>query len=210
MATPNPNHVLSIMAFKWRDEPSTPLLLATAFDTSPFNIFSRGKVREFATFASRTVASRSTMNVRASAKQDQYECTTYFYRHPSGITTVVIASQQYPERVAYDLVVLAANAYGQKLGTKLDSLSVDNTSEDSDLLDLLKKYETPDEVDKIMKLQKDLNEVKTIMYENIDKLLQRGEKIDDLVAKSQDLSIGSKAFYGTTKSMNRRCPCVIM
>ena len=34
-------------------------------------------------------------------------------------------------------------------------------------------------------------------YETIEKVLQRGEKIDDLVAKSEGLSMGSKTFYKT-------------
>lgn len=32
-------------------------------------------------------------------------------------------------------------------------------------------------------------------YDTIDAVLQRGEKLDDIVKKSDDLSIASKAFY---------------
>lgn len=38
-----------------------------------------------------------------------------------------------------------------------------------------------------------------------DQVLQRGEKLDDLVAKSSDLSAQSKAFYKTAKKQNSCC-----
>ena len=36
-------------------------------------------------------------------------------------------------------------------------------------------------------------------------VLQRGEKLDDLVAKSSDLSAQSKMFYTTAKKQNSCC-----
>ena len=59
----------------------------------------------------------------------------------------------------------------------------------------LAKYQDPEEADKILKIQKDLEETKTIMHQAIGDLLERGEKLDDLVQKSGDLGSASKAFY---------------
>jgi len=39
----------------------------------------------------------------------------------------------------------------------------------------------------------------------MDQLLQRGEKLDDLVAKSNDLSFSSKKFYQEAKKQNQCC-----
>jgi hypothetical protein len=46
-----------------------------------------------------------------------------------------------------------------------------------------------------MKIQKDLDETKIVLHKTIEKVLERGEKIDDLVAKSDGLSAQSKMFY---------------
>lgn len=39
----------------------------------------------------------------------------------------------------------------------------------------------------------------------MEAVLARGEKIDDLVAKSEGLSIQSKAFYKTARKTNSCC-----
>lgn len=39
----------------------------------------------------------------------------------------------------------------------------------------------------------------------IESVLQRGEKLDDLVAKSEDLGLQSKTFYKTAKKTNACC-----
>jgi synaptobrevin family protein YKT6 len=54
-------------------------------------------------------------------------------------------------------------------------------------------------------VQREIEEVKLIMVENIDKVLERGEKIDDLVEKSNTLSIESKKFYKKSKKLNSCC-----
>ena len=46
-----------------------------------------------------------------------------------------------------------------------------------------------------MKIQKELDETKIVLHKTIESVLERGEKIDTLVAKSNDLSGQSKMFY---------------
>ena len=50
-----------------------------------------------------------------------------------------------------------------------------------------------------MKIQKELDETKIVLHKTIESVLQRGEKIDDLVAKSDGLSAQSKMFYSEYK-----------
>ncbi|KAL8444403.1 hypothetical protein Emag_005498 [Eimeria magna] len=71
--------------------------------------------------------------------------------------------------------------------------------------DLLKKYQNPLEADKLLKVQRDLDEVKDVMLKNIEELLQRGEKLDDLMQRSEDLSNTSYQFYRQAKKTNSCC-----
>lgn len=57
------------------------------------------------------------------------------------------------------------------------------------------KYQDPQQADSIMKIQKELDETKIVLHKTIESVLQRGEKIDDLVAKSDGLSAQSRMFY---------------
>jgi hypothetical protein len=50
-----------------------------------------------------------------------------------------------------------------------------------------------------MKIQKELDETKILMKKTIESVLERGEKIDSLVAKSDGLSAQSKMFYKSVR-----------
>lgn len=43
------------------------------------------------------------------------------------------------------------------------------------------------------------------MRKNMSELMKRGETIDDLMAKSKDLSTSSVSFYKNAKKANTRC-----
>ncbi len=61
----------------------------------------------------------------------------------------------------------------------------------------LKKYQNPAEVDSMMRLQNEVDETKIILHNTIEEVLQRDEKLQNLVEKSEDLSAASKTFYKT-------------
>lgn len=63
------------------------------------------------------------------------------------------------------------------------------------LKEYLSKYQDPHQADSILKIQKELDETKIFIHKTIESVLQRGEKLDDLVAKSDGLSAQSKLFY---------------
>ncbi len=42
-------------------------------------------------------------------------------------------------------------------------------------------------------------------HNTIEAVLQRGEKLDDLVSKSEDLGLQSKTFYKTARKTNACC-----
>jgi synaptobrevin family protein YKT6 len=57
------------------------------------------------------------------------------------------------------------------------------------------KYQKPTEADAIGRIQKELDETKVVLHQTIESMLERGEKIDNLVSKSENLSQASKMFY---------------
>ena len=71
--------------------------------------------------------------------------------------------------------------------------------------ELVKKFQVPHEADKILKIQKDLDETKTILVQSMDKLLDRGEALDSLANKSGDLSLQSKIFLDQASGLNSCC-----
>ena len=57
----------------------------------------------------------------------------------------------------------------------------------------------------MLKIKSDLEETNTLMNQCLDNVLKKGEKLDDLVGKSEDLSFHSKAFYNGAKDQNSCC-----
>lgn len=64
-----------------------------------------------------------------------------------------------------------------------------------ELKEYIVKYQDPQQADSIMKIQKELDETKIVLHKTIESVLERGEKIDTLVQKSDGLSAQSKMFY---------------
>ncbi|XP_039123125.1 VAMP-like protein YKT61 isoform X5 [Dioscorea cayenensis subsp. rotundata] len=53
----------------------------------------------------------------------------------------------------------------------------------------------PAEADKLLRIQRDLDETKIILHKTIDGVLAQGEKLDSLVEKNSDLSVASQVRH---------------
>mmetsp|Transcript_29883 Transcript_29883/g.57412 ORF Transcript_29883/g.57412 Transcript_29883/m.57412 type:complete len:222 (-) Transcript_29883:364-1029(-) len=62
----------------------------------------------------------------------------------------------------------------------------------------------PQELCKVLAVQKQVEEVKSVMMENIEKVLDRGDRIELLVDKTEELRFQADNFYKTGRSLRRR------
>jgi hypothetical protein len=127
----------------------------------------------------------------------------------------MICDEEYPRRVAIDLIYKVIENFNQFIYT--NNVNLYNINKDSDLkfkyLDtLIAEWQNPMESnifikleDNILKLQSELSEVTNIMKKNLNELLKREENLDNLMAKSKDLSSVSVEFYKKAKSANTKC-----
>lgn len=65
------------------------------------------------------------------------------------------------------------------------------------------------ETDRISATQADLDELKNLMWTNAEKLMRRGERLEDLVRDSEYLSETSRAFAQSSHRLTRRC-CTLL
>ncbi|KAA6396624.1 MAG: putative Ykt6 protein [Streblomastix strix] len=98
---------------------------------------------------------------------------------PDGRAACCVADRNYPNQSG--------------LYAALSLLSGDPNTKD--LAQLIKSYQDPGEADKLIKVQREIDGVRRVMLENVDKVLARGQKIDDLVEQSAELNLSSKKFY---------------
>ncbi|KAL6114731.1 vamp8 [Pungitius sinensis] len=57
--------------------------------------------------------------------------------------------------------------------------------------------------DKVQTLKEQVDGVKDIMTQNVDRILARGERLDDLMGKSEDLQAGAQNFKQTSQKVAR-------
>lgn len=62
----------------------------------------------------------------------------------------------------------------------------------------------PEEVSKVVAVQKKVDEVKGIMVENIERVLERGERIELLVDKTDSLRFQADKFHKTGRALRTK------
>eukprot|EP00300_Choanocystis_sp_HF-7_P025951 c2833_g1_i1.p1 GENE.c2833_g1_i1~~c2833_g1_i1.p1 ORF type:complete len:218 (+),score=38.73 c2833_g1_i1:1-654(+) len=201
--------VLSICVFKSNGFRNEPFLLSVCHDMSSFSFWERSTVKEFAAFGCRTVVGRTNPGDRQSVIQpkndaldDEYVC--HCRVRPDLLACAVITDIGYNGRVAFALVDKALAEFEAAV-TTWESATADNSVSVAALTPLLASYQNPAEADTITRIHADLDETRSTMLIAIDKLLERGEKIEDLVDRSNDLSIASKTFSKRSAKLNRCC-----
>ncbi|TVY57547.1 Synaptobrevin YKT6-like protein [Lachnellula cervina] len=120
--------------------------------------------------------------------------TFHAYGRTEGICGVIITDHAYPALVAHQLLSKVVDEF-LAAHPRSSWASSNPTLSYPELKDYIVKYQDPQQADSIMKIQKELDETKIVLHKTIESVLQRGEKIDDLVAKSDGLSAQSKMFY---------------
>ncbi|CAN6286486.1 unnamed protein product, partial [Urochloa humidicola] len=157
-----------------------------------------------------TIASQCLMKLPASNNKFTYNCDghTFNYLVEDGFTYCVVAvesvGRQVPiaflDRVKEDFTkrygggkaaTAAANSLNREFGSKLKEhmqYCVDH----------------PEEVSKLAKVKAQVSEVKGVMMENIEKVLDRGEKIELLVDKTENLHSQAQDFRQQGTKVRRK------
>ncbi|KAI0029697.1 snare protein YKT6 [Vararia minispora EC-137] len=178
-------------------------VLSQASDLSSFSFLQRGSVGEFMNFFSKTVADRTQQGQRQTVQENNYTAHVYNRGGAEQLAGVIITDQEYPVRPAFSLLSKLLDDFAAKVPQSL--FSNPGAINFPDINNYLAKYQDPRHADNIMRVQAELDETKIILHKTMESVLQRGEKLDDLVDRSQALSMQSKMFYKTAKKQNSCC-----
>jgi len=198
--------IVMIIVFRYLGADKLPIVVAQAVDLSSFSFFSRTTVGEHLHFGTRTVCQRTPAGTRQTVElKKDLGFVCHCYVRQDSLAACLVSDTEYPQRVAFSLINKVLGAFEKQSADKWKTADVDQPVEPEFLQAEMKDYQNPAQGDKISKIQKDLDDIKDIMHKNIDEILQRGEKLDDLMEKSQDLSASSKIFYQKAKDQNSCC-----
>ncbi|KAK0623577.1 Longin-like domain-containing protein [Podospora aff. communis PSN243] len=172
-------------------------------ELSDFSRFTRNEYGNFMTMISKTVAERTRPGQRQSVTEQDY--VVHCYARSEGVAGVII-TKDYPNIAAHSVLSKLMDEFlAEKPLASIQGKTKDNEVPFPKLKEYIVKYQDSNEASSIAKIQQELDETKIVLHKAIDSVLQRGEKLDDLVAKSGDLSAQSKAFYKTAKKQNSCC-----
>ncbi|RCI09630.1 hypothetical protein L249_4168 [Ophiocordyceps polyrhachis-furcata BCC 54312] len=193
-------------------------------ELSAYSRFTRTNYAEFMTMFAKTVAERTKPGQRQDVEEQGNappgersksnreaemadfcaDYTFHAYGRTEGICGIIISDHQYPALVAHQLLSKCVDEFLAKHPRSSWATGKPEIVM-PELKEYLTKYQDPQQADSIMKIQKELDETKIVLHKTIESVLQRGEKIDDLVAKSDGLSSQSKMFYQQAKKQNSCC-----
>jgi len=155
------------------------------------------------TMFAKTVAERTKPGVRQDVEESGH--TFHAYGSSQGVVGIIISDAEYPVLVAHQLLSKIVDEFTSQNPRSSYSSPTGPPRPYPQLKEYIVKYQDPQQADSIMRVQRELDETKIVLHKTIESVLERGEKIDSLVAKSDGLSAQSKMFYQQAKKQNSCC-----
>ncbi|CAA3005107.1 VAMP YKT61 [Olea europaea subsp. europaea] len=152
--------ITALLVLKCSPEGSDPVILANASDVSRFGFFQRPSVKEFIVFVARTVAKRTPPGERQSVQHEEYKVHAY---NQNGLCVLGLMDDHYPVRSAFSLLNQVLEEYQKNFGDSWKTVQADKTEAWPYLNDALTKFQDPAEADKLLKIQRELDETKIIL-----------------------------------------------
>lgn len=190
-----------IIGTSCRPESDTVLLHSSYYLQDEW-FFNKSSVKEACIFATKFVLSRAKEEEQSIV---QYRNYSVYYRTTKGLGAVFVSDEEYPIHVAKKVLLGCMNEYIKHSDGNWMFCKANNMYSIESIDKLLEQSQVPENIDKIHKVHKQLEETKVILHRTIGSLLKRGEQLEDLIKKSNDLSERSKRFYKESKKMNRCC-----
>ena len=185
--------ILAACVIRWNSDTEEPVILDGAYNLADYSFFTRGSVQEFLVFANKVVMKRVPAGIQAI---DYEGNKIYCFVQPDGLGVLITTDKDYKQRVAIAMAKeLMGDFRAAHPAAAWRGCARDGGCKLPKLESALRDWQDPAKVDKIERVQAQLNETKEVMVQAIEKVLARGEKLDDLVEKSSNLAATSKHFY---------------
>ena len=174
-------------------------LLAQAEDLSPLPWVTRltASPSELLQFASRTLAARTAPGQRHGAREQGF--VAWACCDAAGLCGVAVVDAACDARLAFAALDRAMRAFA------LDHWAWSTY----DAADPVVQLDMPAlEEDPLARVQTGLRSVEATLHDSVERLLLRGERVEELAEKSRDLSASSRRFAQSSRRLNSWCCCV--
>ena len=177
---------------------SNPKIIYSKWNLSGFGFFERSTIQDVCIFFSTESVKKCSQGSFEVMTHLNYNIHTKSYPN---IAFTCITDDEYPLLAARSFINKVDNIF-QKNPNNSDNLNPNNKHEIEDLFTLC---QDPTKADKLLVIKAELDETKEILMKTIDDLLDRGESMEDLLKKAENLNDQSKLFLMDVKRMNSCC-----
>ncbi|OMJ91292.1 hypothetical protein SteCoe_6183 [Stentor coeruleus] len=143
---------------------------------------------------------------RGSSASYVYENKYIFhYNNENGFTFLCMTDAAFNNRTAYTFLFDTKDRFFEKYGNAIGNLKAYSINREFGEIvrSRMSFYNNETDSEKINAVKKNIGQTMDIMKENLDKILDRGEKIEILVNKSQGLSDSSVSMRKTATKVKR-------
>mmetsp|Transcript_15672 Transcript_15672/g.17425 ORF Transcript_15672/g.17425 Transcript_15672/m.17425 type:complete len:230 (+) Transcript_15672:33-722(+) len=118
---------------------------------------------------------------------------TYNYLNNGNLTFLCVTDKDFLARVSFDFLKKIESVYSNQSSTKFTS----------QFKELMETYSDPHKVDRVTRVKSKLDDVKGVMIDNIDKVMERGEALDTIEERTADLSNASMDFRRSSTTLRK-------
>mmetsp|Transcript_19649 Transcript_19649/g.59428 ORF Transcript_19649/g.59428 Transcript_19649/m.59428 type:complete len:220 (+) Transcript_19649:184-843(+) len=156
-----------------------------------------------------TVAIQCLEKVPANNNKFTFTCDkhTFNYTVDSGYTFLSVADEDFGRQIPFAFLERVQTEWKEKLADKARTAtahSLDKTFGPRLKFHMEYCQAHPEELTKVASVQKKVADVQNIMMKNIENVLERGEKIELLVDKTDNLRFQADKFHKTGKQLRSK------
>ncbi|KAG0569263.1 hypothetical protein KC19_6G078200 [Ceratodon purpureus] len=160
-----------------------------------------------------TIAGQCLEKLPPANSKHTYVCDhhTFNFLVEDGYTYLVVADEEFGRQIPFAFLERVRDDFSHRYQGGRADRAVTHSLND-EFAPRLKEHmmfvtSHPDEITKMSRIKSQVAEVKGVMMENIEKVLDRNEKIDLLVGKSNDLEGNAVRFQKQGNQIRRRNCC---
>jgi len=138
-------------------------------------------------------------------KSFSYESFNFHYISDANFVFMCVAEADVGIRIPFAFLGDIQNRFFSSFGQKIPATNINYTETfGRTMQDRMLYFSEDPSADKINRVKKEIDEVKVVMERNIEKVLDRGEKIEILLSKTEDLSYSSFDFKTAATRTKRK------
>eukprot|EP00871_Galdieria_phlegrea_P003073 jgi/Galph1/3767/GphlegSOOS_G2401.1 len=161
-----------------------------------------GRKGNYEAIAARILAKVPEHDVKSYYENDNL---SFNFLISEGVTYLCIARRLYPRRLVFSFLEDIRNRFVSAYGNQISNAGPLQMQHDFRpvLQQQMEHFSNEVEADKLSRVQQQVDEVTSVMRNNIDDALNRGERLDVLVDKAEDLRGGASQFQRSSTQLKR-------